>query len=168
MTFGLIFSLVCALVALGYGIVSVKWILDQPQGTDRMKEISAAVQEGATAYLNRQYITISGLVRPEDILTDNSKRDRGWDPTEFFNLGDGEITNVLDLIDSRHLPLARGRALDFGCGVGRLTQGLARFFDQADGVDISPSMIDAARQWNRYGAQRRFHTPAGVAAFGVA
>ncbi len=59
MTVGLIFSLVCALVALGYGIVSVKWILDQPQGTERMKEISAAVQEGAKAYLNRQYITIS-------------------------------------------------------------------------------------------------------------
>ncbi len=59
MTVGLIFSLVCALVALAYGIVSVKWILAQPQGSERMKEISAAVQEGAKAYLNRQYITIS-------------------------------------------------------------------------------------------------------------
>jgi K(+)-stimulated pyrophosphate-energized sodium pump len=61
MTTGLIFSLLCALVALGYGIVSVKWILAQPEGTERMKEISSAIQEGAKAYLNRQYIAI-GMV----------------------------------------------------------------------------------------------------------
>jgi len=61
MTGGLMFALICAVAALVYGIVSVKWILSQPQGTDRMKEISAAVQEGAKAYLNRQYTTI-GMV----------------------------------------------------------------------------------------------------------
>ncbi len=61
MTGGLMFALVCALAALVYGIVSVKWILSQPEGTDRMKEISQAVQEGAQAYLNRQYTTI-GMV----------------------------------------------------------------------------------------------------------
>ncbi|HEB94802.1 MAG TPA: sodium-translocating pyrophosphatase, partial [Sedimenticola thiotaurini] len=61
MTGGLVFALACALAALVYGIVSVKWILSQPEGTDRMKEISRAVQEGAQAYLNRQYTTI-GMV----------------------------------------------------------------------------------------------------------
>ena len=58
MTGGLMFALACALAALAYGAVSVKWILALPQGTDKMKEISAAIQEGATAYLNRQYMAI--------------------------------------------------------------------------------------------------------------
>ncbi|HIP53265.1 MAG TPA: sodium-translocating pyrophosphatase [Chromatiales bacterium] len=58
---GLVFALVCAAVALAYGIYSVKWILAQPEGTERMKEISQAIQEGAKAYLNRQYTTI-GIV----------------------------------------------------------------------------------------------------------
>ncbi len=57
----LLFALVSGAVALAYGFVSVKWILAQPDGTDRMREISMAVQEGASAYLNRQYTTI-GIV----------------------------------------------------------------------------------------------------------
>ena len=58
---GLLFALICAVLALVYGYVSVKWILAQPDGNDRMREIAAAVQEGAKAYLNRQYTTI-GIV----------------------------------------------------------------------------------------------------------
>jgi K(+)-stimulated pyrophosphate-energized sodium pump len=58
---GSIFALLCGAVALGYGIWSVRWILALPDGNDRMREIAAAVQEGASAYLNRQYTTI-GIV----------------------------------------------------------------------------------------------------------
>ncbi|OOZ41556.1 sodium-translocating pyrophosphatase [Solemya pervernicosa gill symbiont] len=59
MTTSLLFSLICAGVAIAYGIFSMKWILAKPTGNERMNEIAAAVQEGAKAYLNRQYMTIS-------------------------------------------------------------------------------------------------------------
>ncbi len=59
MSSGLIFALVCAIGAIVYGWISAQWILAQPTGNDRMREISAAVQEGAQAYLKRQYTTIS-------------------------------------------------------------------------------------------------------------
>ena len=55
------FTLLCAIAALLYGAASIKWILGLPTGNDRMREIAAAVQEGAQAYLNRQYTTI-GIV----------------------------------------------------------------------------------------------------------
>ncbi|RTZ71917.1 MAG: sodium-translocating pyrophosphatase [Gammaproteobacteria bacterium] len=61
MTTGLIFALICALAAVGYGVYSMKWILAKPTDNERMNEIAAAIQAGASAYLNRQYTTI-GLV----------------------------------------------------------------------------------------------------------
>ncbi len=61
MSAGLLFALVCAVLALVYGIVSIGWILRQPNGNDRMREIADAVQQGASAYLNRQYTAI-GIV----------------------------------------------------------------------------------------------------------
>src|SRR5436853_2311673 len=53
------FALVCALVAVGFGIGYTVWLLGRPAGSERMQEISRAVQEGAAAYLRRQYTTIA-------------------------------------------------------------------------------------------------------------
>ena len=58
---GLIIALVAGALAVAYGVFSMKWILAQPEGNDRMKEIAGAVQAGAKAYLNRQYTTIGAV-----------------------------------------------------------------------------------------------------------
>lgn len=58
---GLIIAIGCAMAALVYGVVSIKWIVGLPTGNERMRDIAAAIQQGASAYLNRQYTTI-GIV----------------------------------------------------------------------------------------------------------
>lgn len=55
---GLSLALGCAILAILFGVVSARWILRQPTGNERMVAIATAIQEGARAYLNRQYLTI--------------------------------------------------------------------------------------------------------------
>lgn len=90
------------------------------------------------------------------ILTLPDKRGR-WDPSEFFAWGRDEIDRALHYIESLGLPLRRGRALDFGCGIGRLTQGLALHFETVDGVDIAPTMIRLAQTENQFSDRCHYH-----------
>lgn len=70
---------------------------------------------------------------------------------ELFASGEREIDEVLERLDALGVRPAGGRALDFGCGVGRLSQALARHFERVVGLDIAASMVEAARSENRHG-----------------
>jgi ubiquinone/menaquinone biosynthesis C-methylase UbiE len=85
------------------------------------------------------------------VLSDDKLRHNKWDPAEFFQTGVREIREVLEYVDRLALPLERQRVLDFGCGVGRLSQALAEHFEQVVGVDIAESMVQEARKFNRHG-----------------
>jgi SAM-dependent methyltransferase len=91
------------------------------------------------------------------ILSDPAKKGGGWDEADFFQSGAAEIREVLTRATAVRPGLARRRALDFGCGVGRLTLPLARHFERVDGVDISEPMIARAREYARAVPQCQFY-----------
>jgi SAM-dependent methyltransferase len=82
------------------------------------------------------------------ILSDTAKRDGKWGVARFFQSGASEIASLLYELDAQEFAAARGSAMDFGCGVGRLTQALAPHFERVVGVDVSPSMIRLASRLN--------------------
>jgi len=59
--YAVVFALACAAAAVAYGIIQAQWILGLPQGNDRMRQIAAAIQEGAGAYMKRQYTIIAAV-----------------------------------------------------------------------------------------------------------
>jgi len=66
--YGVVVALVCAAAAVVYGLIVTQRLLAKPAGNDRMREISGAVQEGAQAYLSRQYVIIAAVAVPIAIL----------------------------------------------------------------------------------------------------
>jgi 2-polyprenyl-3-methyl-5-hydroxy-6-metoxy-1,4-benzoquinol methylase len=79
-----------------------------------------------------------------------------WNAKTFFDTGRIEISDVLAYLDSLGVPTNLGRALDFGCAVGRLSQALADHFTEVVGVDIAASMVEKAEAYNRHGARVRY------------
>ena len=81
-----LFALVCALFGIGVGLYLTWWVLQQPAGTERMREIARAVQEGAAAYLRRQYTTI-GVVALVPFLAIGLYGELGWGTAIGFLVG---------------------------------------------------------------------------------
>jgi ubiquinone/menaquinone biosynthesis C-methylase UbiE len=73
-----------------------------------------------------------------------------WSPESFYATGVAEIAGVVRSLSGHGLNPQPGRALDFGCGAGRLSQALAGHFQQVVGVDISPAMVSTANTNNRF------------------
>src|SRR5690348_13181355 len=81
-----LFALICALIAIAYGIGLTYWLLKQPTGNERMREIARAVQEGADAYLRRQYTTIA-IVAIVPFLLLGFYNKLGWGTAFGFLIG---------------------------------------------------------------------------------
>lgn len=91
------------------------------------------------------------------VCSDPERRQGKWTREEFFATGRHEIERVLECVHSLGLAIDRGApALDFGCGVGRLTRALAAYFLECHGVDISPTMVHLAQEFNQGSPQCKF------------
>ena len=71
-----------------------------------------------------------------------------WTTEEFFATGEQEIAGMVAGLSEQGLMPRAGRAVDFGCGLGRLTRALSRRFEEVVGVDASRVMIDEAKRLN--------------------
>ena len=91
------------------------------------------------------------------VLTDPSKKGKKWDKDDFFATGRQDVKAALEKLRELGVKLDFNRALDFGCGVGRLSQALGEHFDRVDGVDVSASMIEHARALNRRPEKVTYH-----------
>lgn len=80
------------------------------------------------------------------ILSDPDKMGNKWNAEEFFLTGRIEIETLMNYIESSFSISGRSWALDFGCGIGRLSLALAKYFDYVAGMDISDTMIRKAQQ----------------------
>src|SRR3954469_24842048 len=83
-----LFALICAGAAVAYGLWLTSWLLGRPAGTERMQEIARAVQEGAAAYLRRQYTTIA-VVAVVPFLLLGFYNKLGWGAAIGFLIGAG-------------------------------------------------------------------------------
>jgi K(+)-stimulated pyrophosphate-energized sodium pump len=83
-----LFALLCAAAAILYGLYLTRWLLGRPAGTERMQEIARAIQEGAAAYLRRQYTTIAVVAILPFLLLGFYHR-LGWGAAVGFLIGAG-------------------------------------------------------------------------------
>lgn len=90
------------------------------------------------------------------VLSDPTKFGSKWDLEEFFESGHAHIRKWLRIIREHGATWEPGACLDFGCGVGRLTIPLAQHFERTVGIDVSKSMIAAARRYKRPGDRVEF------------
>jgi K(+)-stimulated pyrophosphate-energized sodium pump len=133
-------ALVCSAVAIAYGIYLTFWLLKLSPGNERMQEISRAVQEGAAAYLKKQYTTIA-LVAIVPFVLIGAYNELGWGTAVGFLIGASLSAaagfigmNVAVRSNARTAEAARGGlgpalnvAFKAGSVTGLLVVGLALF-----------------------------------------
>ena len=90
------------------------------------------------------------------VLSDDAKRGGKWDLEEFYTTGRAVIDDLESRLDKLGKPLGGGTAIDFGCGVGRLTFPLSQRFQTCYGIDISCSMVEFASTQKERGTNCTF------------
>jgi SAM-dependent methyltransferase len=96
------------------------------------------------AALQRDWDTLGDADPFWAVCVDRKRRGGGWDVSEFMASGRSEVGHLIAGLDASGLCPDRRAALDFGCGLGRLTAALAEHFETVTGVDISASMLRQA------------------------
>jgi SAM-dependent methyltransferase len=84
------------------------------------------------------------------------KRGGKWDVEAFLEVGRQEVESAREQLGRLGLPTSWDRALDFGCGAGRLSQALAAHAGEVVGLDVSPPMLEKARSLDRTGGRVSF------------
>ena len=90
------------------------------------------------------------------VYVDPDKRDVGWDTEQFFELGRADVAVARTWLARLGLPTTWTKVLDFGCGVGRLSQALAAHAESVVGVDVSEPMLATARTFDSTGGKCDF------------
>jgi SAM-dependent methyltransferase len=127
----------------------------------------AAAQAGSfvkpLSRVRKQWTTLGETDPFQAILS----RPGTWDQAAFFETGIVEIEEVLQTA-KRLSPIHFAIAMDFGCGVGRLSQALALHFDRVVGIDVAASMIRTAAQFNGFPGRCEYvhNVRADLATFG--
>ena len=89
------------------------------------------------------------------ILTDPSKKNNQWELADFFQSGQEEVDIIFNYLEQNNLfPKTTNSALDFGCGVGRLSRAISNYFSKTIGVDVSSTMVEQAKLLNDDIAQK--------------
>lgn len=99
------------------------------------------------------------------ILTQPDKRGRKWDTADFLRTGANCVEDVMRFTFLRDMPEKREHALDFGCGIGRLTVPMGKYFTYVTGIDISNEMVREARKLHKGDQHCRFLREAGTDLF---
>lgn len=102
------------------------------------------------------------------VLTDPRKKDGRWNKAEFFQTGVDEIDRLLKEISSLGIQLRLELAIDYGCGVGRLSRALSTSFQCVLGLDISDAMLSEARSVNSGFNNIQFLRTSGDSLAGIA
>ena len=116
--------------------------------TKQRRKIPIMTQRSSVFWNKQHWDELARVDSCWAILSDPQKKSGKWDLPDFLATGEAEIAWLMREIAELGYSLARNRALDFGCGVGRLTRQIAKHFDQCIGVDISEEMIRQAREIN--------------------
>lgn len=90
------------------------------------------------------------------ILSDDSKKGNRWNSDEFFEIGRRDAKGFVEYVRHFVPSIGDARGLDFGCGIGRLTQAHAAYFKEMVGVDISEKMISIAKAYNKFGSRVKY------------
>ena len=139
-----LFALICGLLAVAYGAYLTRWVLQQSPGNERMREIQAAIQEGASAYLNRQYrtvgvvaVVVAALLLIAGIWSD----DLGWKVALGFIIG-AVLSALAGYVGMNTAVRANARVAEAG------RTGLSEAFDIAfKGGTVTGILSSASACW---------------------